>query len=124
MSQEKIQVFTEREEEFVDMLVTSGFSRKIAMVLVYIASTREVTSREIERGADLRQPEVSLALKNLMTRGWIKAREDTSAEKGRPFRIYTLAMPVSKILDAIEKEKKQEIKNQLALLGMLKEYIG
>lgn len=123
MRTENIQFFTDKEEEFVNQLVTSGIAKKVAMTLVFLTSTKETTSREIEHGADMRQSEVSQAIKVLTARGWIKSREDSSAEKGRPVKIYTLAMPISKILGAIEKEKKEEIKKQLALLGKMKDYI-
>jgi len=123
MRTENIQFFTDKEEEFVNQLVNSGIAKKVAMTLVFLTSTKETTSREIEHGADMRQSEVSQAIKVLTARGWIKSREDSSAEKGRPVKIYTLAMPISKILGAIEKEKKEEIKKQLALLGKMKDYI-
>ncbi len=57
MSQHTAHFFTEEEEEFVDLLNNCGFTKKVAMVLVFLAQSRETTSRAIERGTDLRQPE-------------------------------------------------------------------
>ena len=58
MRQEKIQYFTEKEEEFVNLLIEIGMKKIVAKVLVFFAGTPEATSRDIERGADMRQPEV------------------------------------------------------------------
>lgn len=123
MKTRKVQFFTEKEEEFVNILVSSGFTRKVAMALVFLANTEETTTRAIERGADMRQPEVSLAMKYLKGRGWIESREDGSANKGRPSKVYKLSLPISKILDVIEKDKKDETKKQMALLGKMKDFI-
>jgi len=123
MRQENVQYLTEKEEEFVNLLIDIGTGKTIAKVLVFLANTTEVTSRAIERGADLRQPEVSLALKYLKGRGWINTRESSPAHKGRPTKIYALAMPISEILDSIEKEKKETVKKQLSLVKKMKDYL-
>jgi len=123
MRQEKVQYFTEKEEEFVNLLIDIGTGKTIAIVLVFLANTKEVTSRAIERGADLRQPEVSLALKYLKERGWITTRESSPTHKGRPTKNYALAMPISEILDVIEKEKKDKVKKQLALVKKMKDFL-
>ena len=51
-----IQLFTEKDEEFVNHLIEIGTRKNVAKMLVYLASIKEATSREIERGTDLRQP--------------------------------------------------------------------
>lgn len=55
--------------------------------------------------------------------GWIKEREKSSESKGRPQKVYELAVPMTKIMGYIEEEKKKEAKNQLTLVGKLREYI-
>ena len=50
----KVLYFTEKEEEFTNLLITVGLPRIVAKVLVFLANTREASSRDIERGADLR----------------------------------------------------------------------
>jgi len=118
-----IQLFTEKEEEFVNLLIEIGTKKTIAKALVFLANAPKATSREIERGTDLRQPEVSLALKYMMDRGWMKSHENPSNNKGRPFKVYELAISLQKIMDSIEKEKNQEIKDQLALVRKMRSYV-
>jgi len=124
MRQQSVQFFTDKEEEFVNLLIEIGTRKNVAKVLVFLASTPETTSRGIERGADMRQPEVSMATKYLMDQVWIKSREAPSENKGRPTKVYELAKPITVIMDSIEKKKKIETNNQLALVKKLRDYIG
>ena len=116
MREKSVQYFTETEEEFANLLIGIGMKKNVAKMLVFLANTPEATSRAIERGTDMRQPEVSLAVKYLMDRGWIRSRESPSENKGRPMKVYALAKPITVIIDCIETEKKNEANNQLALI--------
>jgi predicted transcriptional regulator len=115
--------FTETEEEFVNLLIEIGTSKNVAKMLVFLANTPEATSRDLERGTDTRQPEVSVAIKYLTDLGWIKSREGSSKKKGRPMRYYSLAVPVKEIIAVIEKTKKNEANNQLALVEKMRDYL-
>jgi predicted transcriptional regulator len=118
-----IQLFTEKEEEFVNLLIEIGTRKNVAKMLVYLTNIKEATSREIERGTDLRQPEVSMALKYLANQGWVKSLEKQSIKKGRPLQKYALAIPVKEIMARIEMQKKNEANNQLALIKKMRSYI-
>jgi predicted transcriptional regulator len=123
MRQENVQYFTEKEEEFANILIKIGTKKNVAKVLVFFASTPEATSRAIERGTDMRQPEISMAMKYLMNRGWIRSCESPSENKGRPIKIYELAKPITEIMNCIEKEKKEETNNQLAFVRKIRDYV-
>ena len=120
---ENVMYFTEKEEEFANLLIRIGIKRNVAKVLVYLAHTPEATSRDIERGTDLRQPEVSLAMHYLIGQDWIRIRENKAEGKGRPVKIYSLSKAIDKIMISIEKEKKEQAKQQLARVQKLREYI-
>ena len=87
MKEQTIQLFTEKEEEFVNLLIEIGTKKTVAQMLVFLANTPTATSRDLERGTDLRQPEVSIAIKYLSGHGWIKTGEAPSQHKGRPQKI-------------------------------------
>jgi|SRR5208337_924361 len=123
MRQESVQYFTEKEEKFANLLIGIGTKKNIAYVLVFLAGTPEASSRAIERGTDLRQPEVSLAMKYLMEQGWVTCHKDSSEKKGRPKKIFTLVKSLRAILGCIEKEKKNEAKNQIALVRKLRDHV-
>lgn len=124
MRSKNVLYFTQREEEFANLLIRIGEKRNVAKVLVYLAHTPEATSREIERGTDLRQPEVSIAMAAMMEKKWVESRESKAENKGRPVKIYKLAVPVSEIMDTIEKEKRTEANNQLKMIQKLRDYIS
>ena len=123
MRQETVEYFTDKEEEFANLLVEIGTKKNVAKVLVFLASTPEATSRAIERGADMRQPEISMAIKYLMGQGWIKSHESPSENKGRPMKVYELAISIAEIVKCIEKEKKIETNNQLARVKKIRDYL-
>lgn len=123
MREEVVQYFSEKEEEFASLLIDIGMKRNVAKVLVFLVYTKEATSRAIERGIDLRQPEVSLAIKYMAGQGWVTSDEIPSAKKGRPNKKYSLAMPVREIMAAIEKNSKDEANQQLALVKKMRNYI-
>ena len=116
--------FTPREEEFANLLIKIGMKRNVAKVLVYLAHTPEATSRDIERGTDLRQPEVSIAMAALMEQKWVENRESKAENKGRPVKIYRLSQPIDNIMDRIETEKREEANNQLGMIQQLRDYIS
>jgi len=121
MRQETVHSFTEKEEAFTNLLIAIGMKKNSAKVLVFLASMSEATSREIERGLDMRQPEVSVAMKYLMDQDWIRHRKSTPEKKGRAVRIYELAKPMTVIINSIEKEKKNNANNQLNIFRKLRE---
>jgi len=123
MKEQSILVFTDKEEEFVNLLIKIGTKKTVAQTLVFLANTPEATSRELERGTDLRQPEVSIAIKYLDEQGWVHCRTIPSENKGRPQKCYSLTKPVKEIIAAIEKAKKDEANNQLALVKKMRDYL-
>jgi predicted transcriptional regulator len=124
MKPQNVMYFTEKEMEFVNLLVDIGTRKNVAQVLVFLANVSEATSRDIERGTDLRQPEVSLAMHYLIEQEWIKSRESKAEGKGRPVKIYALSKSIDKIMNIIEKEKKDKAKQQLARVQKLRDYIS
>jgi predicted transcriptional regulator len=124
MRTERVLYFTPKEEEFANLLMNIGLKRNVAKVLVYLANTSEATSRDIERGTDLRQPEVSIAMRTLKENEWIESRESKAESKGRPVKIYRLSRPIEEIMDIIERNKRKEVKSQLDLIQKVREHIS
>ncbi len=110
-------------EEFASILTKIGLKRNVAKVLTYLAGVDEATSREIEIGSDLRQPEVSIAMREIRKLDWITERDEKNPGKGRPYRIYKLNKSLPEIINYLEKEKEKEsemIMRQIEKLKSLK----
>lgn len=122
MKTEEVRYFTPRQEELVAMLSDLGLKKNTAKVLVYLTHTREATSWDIEKNADLRQSEVSHALAYLSGKGWIGSRASKTGSHGRPVKIFALTTPFTRIIDAIETEKTDGMTGMLNRIRDLREY--
>src|SRR3972149_3617468 len=75
-----IKQLDEKDEEIADALMATGMSRNVARTLSYLQNVDKATSVELEKGAGLHQPEVSIAMKQLKERDWIKEWEQEKAD--------------------------------------------
>ncbi len=108
-----IRQLDKKDEEIADDLISLGMSRPIARVLSYLKHVNESTTMDIERGTGLRQPEVSIAMKELKERDWINERNEKKPGKGRPYKIYSLKVKFNDIITQIEKQKEKAIADVL-----------
>ncbi len=108
MRDEAVPVFDRNEEVITNLLVNIGLKRNMAKTLVYLANVDEAISRRVEMGAGLRQPEVSIAMRELRDKGWIDEWEKKKEGKGRPLKCYKLAIKLNDIIDFLEEEKRRE----------------
>ncbi len=83
----------------------------------------EATSVELEMRNGLRQPEVSIATKELEECGWIKEREEKKLGKGRPYKIYSLNVGFKEIIAHLEKRHKEAVDEMQSGIERLKETI-
>ncbi len=82
-------------------------------------NTNSATSL-LERSARLRQPEVSIATKQLKERDWINEREKKPG-KGRPYKIYSLKVGFKEIISQLEKQQRKTIDESQERIERLKE---
>jgi len=113
-----------QDEKIVKIFSDLGMPRNLAKTLMYISQTEECRSAEIEHGANLRQPEVSVAMQVLQNKGWITKRDLKKKGKGRPVHLYKLTSPINDIIKNFEKEKIKQIDNIKNDLEELKTLIG
>lgn len=90
----------------------TGLSKNLARTLVVLAARGETTSLDVETSATLRQPEVSLAMKELRQRRWVVKRDVKREGKGRPLHAYRLAKPFERIVEEIVKAERGRLKAQ------------
>ena len=87
MKKLEVKQFDETQEEIVDALIALGMSKNIAKTLASLQSINESPSIELEKGAGLSQPEVSIVIKQLKERKRINEREEKKPGKGRPMEM-------------------------------------
>jgi predicted transcriptional regulator len=120
MKESFVMKFGDRELEVVEILKSLGVPRKVSNMIAYLASVEEATSRDIERGSELRQPEVSLALRTLRVNHWIHESIRKNDGTGRPMKVYRLSAPVEEILQHYEEEKVKEAYNAIERINKLR----
>lgn len=120
-------VFDQDEEVMANLLGNIGLKRNLAKALVYLANVNESVSRNIELGAGLRQPEVSIAMRELRERGWIEEWEQKKEGKGRPLKCYRLSVELCDIIDHLDVSRKrdaQQDEETIATLRSLSRTVG
>lgn len=111
MKRKRSMVLDENDERAVHLFADLGMPKNLAKTLVYISQCDECRSADIEQGADLRQPEVSVAMQELRKKGWAKKRDLKKDGKGRPVHVYKLTKPLPDILETFEQNKLKEVEN-------------
>ncbi|HEY9206212.1 MAG TPA: transcriptional regulator protein [Candidatus Methanoperedens sp.] len=109
-----------KNEEIADELISLGIKRPIARILSYLKLGNETTSVDLERGTGLRQPEVSVAMRELKQHDWINERENKKPGKGRPYRVYSLKVGFNEIVAQLEKQRKKAFDETLSKIERLK----
>ncbi len=102
-------------------LESLGINRNVARVITYPKGVNEEPSKEIEIATDLRQPEVSIAMRTLRQRGWLTESEIKSMGKGRPLKIYALRATTDEIINYYEAEKSREYSKAMDSIQRLRE---
>lgn len=123
MMESMLGILDDEDREFADILLSLGLRRNTAILITYLASAGEATSRNIELGAGLRQPEVSIAMRDLRDNNWVGERELKTGDKGRPSQVYTLTTPIGEIIKHIEDEKLREHAEFMESIRKLKELV-
>jgi len=118
-------VLDKEDEKVVSLFAELGMPKNQSRTLMYISQFDECRSADVERGADLRQPEVSVAIHELRKKGWIKRRiQKKENERGRPIHIYSSAMALPEIVKSFEEEKLNEIETVKNDITELKNLLG
>jgi len=123
MKQKNVISIDKEDNKAIQLFVNLGMPKNLAKTVLYTYQVDECRSADVERGADLRQPEVSVAMQELRRRRWVKKRVLKKKGKGRPVHIYKPTTNLSEILKTFEQEKLKEIEGVKKDLSKLKNII-
>ena len=122
MKDTNVKVLNGEDLEFAYTLRNLGVNWKVSYLITYLANVDEASSREIEKGTGLKQPEVSIAMCTLRGNNWVKKRGLKKEEgKGGPTKIYALSIPIDEIIKHYEDGKTQESERTMESIQKLKE---
>lgn len=116
---------SERVERAIEVLSSTGMPKGTARTLAYLSSKGDwTTSKEIEEATSLRQPEVSIAVRNLLDRGWVMRDSLKRDSKGRPINIYRMNTDLSEVYRSIEIEEMEKVAEVEENLAQIKKLWG
>jgi predicted transcriptional regulator len=92
-----------------------------ATLITFLANADEATSREIEMGTGMRQPEVSIGMRALRNNNWIEEHEVKQEGKGRPTKVCRLSVPIDQIIKHYEEQKSKEAAHTMQAIQRLEE---
>jgi predicted transcriptional regulator len=123
MKQKNVYVLDNDDGKAIQLFVKMGMPKNLAKTLLYVSQFDECKCADVEQGADMRQPEVSIAMQELRRRGWVKKRDLKKEGKGRPVHIYKTTTDLSEILNVFEQEKLKEVEKVKNHISTLKNII-
>ena len=116
-------IFTKQDEEIAGIFNEVGLKVNVSRVLVMFLTYSNINSRDIERYTDLRQPEVSIAINDLVNRRWIEVTKHITVNKGRPIKVYNLSLSPDEIIDQIEGSINKEYNQLKASVERVRELV-
>jgi len=110
---------TKKDKANIRILVEAGLPENTSRTLVFILKSGEATSKNIESVTGLRQPEVSIAIKEMNRRGWLKKRDVKKEGKGRPLHYHSPRIPLHRIIDELKSQNLNKIENIKSIITKL-----
>ena len=110
---------TKKDKTNIQILVEAGLPENAARTFIYVLKAGEATSKDIESVTGLRQPEVSIAIKEMNRRGWLKKRDVKKEGKGRPLHFHTPRISLDRIIDELKSQNLNKIENIKSIITNL-----
>ncbi len=118
MKPSTICVLDDEDYELAAAIQKTGIHKNSASILVYLLRRNSGTQRDIQAAARLIQPEVSVHVRILIDRGWIR-KDVVRLPRGAPNNVYHLAMSPAEILTAIEAELEEKLSEEQTRVASL-----
>ena len=119
----EVKILDENDLIFVSDLRNLGIQRNVALTIVYLSNIKEASSRELEIGTGLRQPEISLALGFMNDNKWIESHLIKENKKGRPLKVYSLCVTMNKIYEYYEQRIIMDYNESAVEIDRLKKLV-
>jgi predicted transcriptional regulator len=112
----------DKVEQIIDALAITGMPKGMARTLAFLSTKDDwSTSKDIEKVTRLRQPEVSIAVRNLANHGWVERENLKRESKGRPILIYRMAVDLSEVYKAVQTSERVKIASVEANLKRIRD---
>ena len=111
-------VLDDEDYELAAAIQNTGLHKISSWILVFLLRTRTGKSRDIQNGTGLDQPMVSIYIRSLIEKGWVR-KEEIRSGRGSPYHVYSLAMPPADLLETIETELEEKLSEEQTRIASL-----
>jgi len=109
MKETTVKLFDDHDMEIVKTMRSLGQDRRTSRMVAFLLNQKEADSREIEVGADLRQPEVSMAAAKLIEAGWVASKVVRNpGDPKRAKKVYRLVISPVEIVEGFKDQTAEE----------------
>jgi len=109
MEYTQIAQMDKKDNEIVDILTRTGMARNTAKVFVAIKELDNPDTRQIMQFTGIMQPQISVAVRQLMDMGYVESKTEQAENRGRPISHYSLRRPIDEIISDIEETVQRKI---------------
>lgn len=125
MKDSSVQIMGDNEYEISTLLQSLSLSKISAKAIACLSSMQEMSSKDLEIAANIRQPEVSSAMRVLRDNDWLAEREEKKKSgKGRPVKYYKLTVPMDEIINKLEAVKREEYEDMMVDIKRLRKLVA
>ncbi len=111
---------TDEFKTVLNILKEFGVKKGALLVLIAMLKDGQFASRDIEEITHLKQPEVSMAITDLMKKGWIEVAYVHTEKIGRPIQYYQLIKKPDEIFEELKTEIFENYKRKYDKIELLK----
>ncbi len=115
---------SKNQKSLINGLINTGVNKHVAKVLAFVAVNEGTKSIDIQMATELKQPEVSIAVRKLEDMGWVHKDSIKLGKSGRPFYEYSLNKGLDEIIAEIETRERAKVKVIEDNLKDIKDYAG
>jgi len=125
MKDSSVQIMGDNEYEVSTLIQSLGLSKISSKAIACLSNMQEMSSKDLEIAANIRQPEVSSAMRILRDNDWLAEREEKKRSgKGRPVKYYKLTVSMDEIITTLEAIKHEEYENMLKDIVRLRKILN
>lgn len=100
---------TDSWQELAEALQHLGAKRVEAILVAFLSRQDGVDTKRIVSATGLRQPEVSVGMRELRERGWVETEPIPRKQKGRPMNRYRLTVDAADVRRRYERMAEHTI---------------
>ncbi|OPX63904.1 MULTISPECIES: ArsR family transcriptional regulator [unclassified Methanoregula] len=121
MIKKSVRHFAEKEEKFLGLLIDACVPKNVGKIIIFLSKKTDATVNDFSRGIDLRQSDASRAVNYMIEQGWLRSIQIPMEEKPYWFKKYEHAMPLTEIIESIEKDNRNEACDQIKLVRKIRD---